>query len=304
MKQVLIQTPLDYIGEIFKVERYNTESLSSYVDRVKSLYNGAFGPNASYYGMVWSALVDIGLPLVPYAEISTTVPSSFIEITPTGITLENGTESLAFGFFTINPSGELLPVSGFTSIVTGINASSTFDISQDVAFVNINAPQFTTQRFGNSETFDLMPFNLLYGSNKKITEIIELNAERDFIQLEKYPIVSGTVSFDNMDSAYQTEKQVEVDIKEYGDYYIDYANGTIKCHSKNEFDIPVYIKYVYYESPFKLFLTPIQIISWDDAHIDYILYNLFGQASAMKRITLPLAESLIDELREENVSYK
>lgn len=335
----LVATPADLLGEFFELRRYENEDYHDYMDRLRLLYATPGAPNAGYFGLLWGLLHDLNLPMIPYAKITTTDFTSEVVVSISGMTLYNDTETLSIPFITVTPTGGLEVLQNFASVVSAISGSATFTIEQDIDGIDLVDPTFASDFY----SLTLKPYNLLFGSNVRLSTVVPIPIDRDYMQLPNTYIVSGSVVFDDMTQDFVTEVATSGDMSVIGDYYIDYLNGKIWCYLRQEKKrmlnyltalniddfaalteddykrlsirnwqilkvadqdfIPVNVQYFYREWPFRLFLTPIQIFKWVDPALVDLFYNLSGNVATLDRVELPVVTDIFDELRSLHVSY-
>lgn len=293
MDKNIVLTPIDLLGELFKLDRYDLESLPAYVERLSRLY--ARDTNASYKGLLWTLLVDMALPLIPYGYVDTTVPSSVAEISPSGMLLHNSIETISIPFFT-HSSGYVEINESFISLKSTINGSATFSFGQEVKVVDSDYPRVQSELYN----FPLKLVNLMFDKNTRYS-YSRVSTEFGGGSLGHGNIVPGSVTCSD-DELLMTERESAVSAVNYGDYFIDYSSGRVALPRTGKSKVS-FIGCLYKEWPFKMYLTPVQIFKWIDTSLSRILYNVYNDVSNFERVPYYVAESIIDELRGLNVSY-
>lgn len=335
----LVATPVDLMGEFLGLRRYELEDYHDYIDRLRKFYSMPGTPNAGYFGLLWGLLTDLNLPLIPYAKILSTDYTSEIITSISGITLTNSTETISVPFFTVGVTGGIEVAQNFTTLIEAITGSSTFTIEQDILGVDLVNPEFTNDFY----SLPLKPYNLLFDSNKRLSDIVPIPIDRDYVQLPNPYIVSGSMVFDDMSQDFVVEVATSGELDSIGDYLIDYTSGQIWCYLRQEKKrmlnyltkmniddfsalseddykrlsmrnweimrvadqdfIPVNVRYFFYDWPFRLFLTPIQIFKWTDPSLEDLFYNIHGNVSTLPRVELPVVTEIFEELRSLHASY-
>jgi len=320
MDNKLIQVnSLDLTAELMALDRYDTESIGNFIDRVKTYY--ANDPSSTKEGLSWALMKDLALPPVLIGEIWIDDIECEVLIEPTGMTLSGPDDWLQYPFFSTSSSGEItlkpdvtyrppqppFYTDGFDDIFDDINNDSAdFSISwlQKTTIAGTFAFWSPIYRYN----ITLSPFHLMHGSNLRDSGNVLIPLDLKKVQLEKYPIKPGTLIFDDTENYFVTEVASEDDVVVKGDYYIDYENGIIYFYGIEEDDQQLILcRYLYvlgYNTSFKLYLTPIQVVPWYDESLKRLFFNMWEQSKNWYQDAMPIMLPMISELRSAHASYK
>lgn len=303
MEPRLVVTPLDYVADTYGIVRFRGESDENFKNRLRGFFRRS--PDHTYRGLVEAASLELGIPVLPFIDITSTVPSSSVIVSPTGITMENDLETLVFQSFTLDVSGNWEIVSGFTSLTSGISSSSTFSFSQPITYYNQEYPRYNSAYVSVA----LNPINLVHSTNMRMyTETHSIN--KYCVSLEYKPL-RGSVVFNYGNANFYVEVDSLDEVQKDGDYYVDYDNGVLYLYGYDEFQDIEYnrfevfqIDYSYVELPFRLYLAPIQMFSFIDPILQPFMYNVYdNKLDTWDRIEFPMVTDIINEIRTQNVNY-
>lgn len=320
MDNKLIQAnSLDLTAELVALDRYDTESIGNFIDRVKTYY--ANDPSSTREGLSWALMKDLALPPVLIGEIWIDDIECEVLIEPTGMTLSGPDDWLQYPFFSTSSSGEItlkpdvtyMPprtpfhTDGFDDIFDDINNDSAdFSISwlQETTIAGTFAFWSPIYRYN----ITLSPFHLMNGSNLRDSGNVLIPLDLEKVQLEKYPIKPGTLIFDDTENYFVTEVAGAADVIVKGDYYVDYENGIIYFYGIDEEDPQLILcRYLYvlgYYTSFKLYLTPIKVVPWYDESLKQLFFNMWEQSENWYKDAMPIMLPMISELRSAHASYK
>lgn len=333
----LTVTPIDLSCDVMQLPRFPGESMQSYYSMLRSAY--ASNPNATYLGRIWALLHDLRLQLVPYILLDSTDKSTSVSICPSGMDVATSTGSVSVPFFTTNASGGMFFEDTFNSLLNSVTGLAGVTVSQDITLVDMFSPVFTNE----FHTLTLHPYQLLYGTNVKTSVPWVMPSDREYIKLPHENLVSGSVILDSKDLDFMYEVASSGDLAKVGDYYVDYSGGVIISYTRlarqNALDtvmglsyddillmadddlkqrsiynwrllniadeeVPsVTVQYQYYELPYRLMLTPVQLIPWSNRTLDNLFYNTDGANADYPRVEIPLITDALAEIRTNNASY-